>query len=155
MCRNDLFKTVQDYDIERIQGLIVPYLTYLVENEAFMVEPEIIYSKFFCFFNSFIKCVIDGMLDYDIFYLYTYRYKNYMNELYFVHDNFLENDKHPGAIFKLFLEIIGQTKDPDAIYICFNECLFFYNLKRGYTQNQLEQLDSYKNNLHLTLTRTR
>lgn len=155
MCRKDLFKTVQDYDIERIQGLIVPYLTYLVENETFMVEAEIIYSKFFCFFNSFIKCVVNDIVDYDIFYLYTYRYKNYQKELYFVSNSFLETEEHPGAIFHIFLDLIRQTKEPDTIYICFNECLFFYNLKRGYTENQLQQLDSYKNNLHLTLTRTR
>ena len=80
---------------------------------------------------------------------------NYQKELYFVSNSFLETEEHPGAIFQIFLDLIRQTKEPDTIYMCFNECLFFYNLKRGYTENQLQQLDSYKNNLHLTLTRTR
>ena len=150
LCRSDLFKTEEEFMLENIEQ----YFRNLVETKIFILNPETIYSKFFYYFNSFINIQKEESIE-NIFNFYSTRYKKYINQLYFVPESFLENDKHPFTIFKIFIDLIQVVKEPTILYTCFSECIFFYNLKIGYTQNQLEQFDFYKNNLHLTLTSTR
>jgi len=57
----------------------------------------------------------------------------------------------PTEIWSILLNLLHSHSNSYEIYKCFNECLYFYCLKKGYTENQMQLLDRYKNDIHSQL----
>lgn len=151
-CRHTLFQSKKEVDWERLQEMIVPYITYVMDHSEFCIDPEVLYCKFYCFFNIYMK-TMEGISDnHALFDFYRTNYQSYRNELYFVEVDFLENNEPPINIWTVFLNILENfSSNFFDIYICFNECMYFYCLKKGYTEKQIELFDQYKNEVHGSL----
>lgn len=151
VCRQQLFKSNKALQIQRVQKMIVPYLNYVIEHPELTIDPETLYSKFYVFFTCYMT-TIGGSSNQSVYTFYRSYYKSYQCDLRFVDVDFLENNSvMPTEIWILFLNFLYSSSNSFEIYLCFNECLYFYCLKKGYTENQIQLLDSYKNDVHSAL----
>ena len=148
VCRQQLFKSNKELDRQRVRKMIVPYLHHVMEHPQLTIDPETLYSKFYCFFTCYMT-TIEGCLHNSLYNFYCSYYQSYQNDLFFVNVDFLEDDSvTPAEIWILFLNLLYSSGNSYEVYKCFNECLYFYCLKKGYTENQIQLLDCYKNDVH-------
>lgn len=150
LCRKILTMTAKEFRWKSALRMIVPFLNHAIQNESFFLDAHVLYSKFFCFFNHYMLRIVGFDKD-QLVHFYHARYKCNEHELFFVETSFLFDEQTPILIFQVFVQLILQCDNPCDLYTCFIECLHFFNLKRGYTNQQLESFDAFKNNLHCTL----
>lgn len=151
VCRQQLFKSSKELQIQRVQKMIAPYLNYVIEHPHLAIDPETLYSKFYVFFTCYMT-TIEGSSNQSLYNFYFCNYKSYQNNLFYVNVDFLENNSiMPTEIWSILLNLLYSHSNSYEIYKCFNECLYFYCLKKGYTENQIQLLDRYKNDVHSAL----